>query len=52
MSVGVIMAGGLGKRLWPESRVKCPKQFINVENRESFLQAAYRRASVYGGASG
>ena len=45
MSVGVIMAGGLGKRLWPESRVNCPKQFINLENRESFLQAAYRRAS-------
>lgn len=50
MSVGIIMAGGLGKRLWPESRVRCPKQFINLENRESFLQAAYRRASGIFGA--
>jgi len=45
MSVGVIMAGGLGKRLWPESRVTYPKQFINLEGRESFLQATYKRAS-------
>lgn len=45
MSVGIIMAGGLGKRLWPESRVTYPKQFMNLEGGESFLQASYRRAS-------
>lgn len=45
MSVGIIMAGGLGKRLWPESRVTYPKQFMNLEGGESFLQASHRRAS-------
>lgn len=45
MSVGLIMAGGLGKRLWPESSVTHPKHLLNLVGRESFLQAAYRRAS-------
>lgn len=45
MSVAVIMAGGLGKRLWPESRVTHPKQLLSLEEKESFLQATYRRAS-------
>lgn len=50
MSVAVIMAGGLGKRLWPESRVTHPKQLLSLEEKESFLQAAYRRASNLFGA--
>jgi mannose-1-phosphate guanylyltransferase len=43
MSIGLIMAGGFGKRLWPESRIDYPKQLLSLENGESFLQAAYRR---------
>jgi len=43
--VGLIMAGGLGERLWPESRVTHPKQFLNIDGKESFLQATYRRVS-------
>ncbi|RLE08250.1 mannose-1-phosphate guanylyltransferase [Candidatus Aerophobetes bacterium] len=45
MSVGLIMAGGFGKRLWPESRLSYPKQLLRIEGRESFLQATYRRTS-------
>lgn len=41
----VIMAGGIGSRFWPMSRVKKPKQFIDVMSTgETLLQAAYRRA--------
>ena len=29
-SYAVIMAGGIGSRLWPMSRTKHPKQFIDV----------------------
>ena len=43
MSVGLIMAGGFGKRLWPESRIDHPKQLLSFGSGESFLQAAYRR---------
>jgi len=45
MSVAVIMAGGLGKRLWPESSLKHPKQFLSLNEGESLVQASYRRAS-------
>ncbi|MEA1964480.1 MAG: mannose-1-phosphate guanylyltransferase [Candidatus Aerophobetes bacterium] len=45
MKVALIMAGGFGKRLWPESRVSYPKQFLNVNGKESLLQASYRRAT-------
>jgi len=45
MSVALIMAGGLGKRLWPESSLSYPKQLLSIEGKESFLQATYRRAS-------
>jgi len=36
MGIAVIMAGGFGKRLWPESRLNHPKQFLSLKNRESF----------------
>ena len=44
MSMGLIMAGGFGKRLWPESRIDHPKQLLSFGTGESFLQATYRRA--------
>lgn len=41
----IIMAGGIGSRFWPMSRVKRPKQFLDVLGTgETLLQAAYKRA--------
>ena len=40
----VIMAGGIGSRFWPQSRVKCPKQFIDFFGTgKSLLQQTYER---------
>ena len=40
----VIMAGGIGSRFWPQSRVKCPKQFIDFFGMgKSLLQQTYER---------
>lgn len=46
----IIMAGGVGTRLWPFSRENFPKQFLSLFGRESFLQkTAQRCASLSGG---
>jgi mannose-1-phosphate guanylyltransferase len=37
------MAGGVGTRLWPRSRRRTPKQFIDLVSGETMLQDAYRR---------
>ncbi|HAK69200.1 MAG TPA: mannose-1-phosphate guanyltransferase [Treponema sp.] len=39
----VILAGGIGERLWPASQPSCPKQFMSLANGVSFLQAAILR---------
>ncbi len=40
----VILAGGIGTRLWPSSRQQKPKQFIDfLGTGETLLQATYRR---------
>lgn len=39
----VIMAGGSGTRLWPESRKNFPKQLMTLAGNRSFLQAAVDR---------
>lgn len=40
----VIMAGGIGSRFWPQSRVKYPKQFIDFFGMgKSLLQQTYER---------
>lgn len=39
----VIVAGGTGTRLWPLSRKKRPKQFLNIFGKNSFIQQVYRR---------
>ena len=41
----VILAGGKGTRLWPLSRSSYPKQFLNLEEKNSYslLQNTYRR---------
>jgi len=43
MEYGVIMAGGLGTRLWPLSRQKFPKQLLPVKTGKSLLQLAFDR---------
>ena len=40
---GFIMAGGIGSRLWPRSRKRTPKQFLDLIGSETMLQEAYRR---------
>jgi mannose-1-phosphate guanylyltransferase len=40
---GFIMAGGIGSRLWPRSRRRTPKQFLDLTSNETMLQEAYRR---------
>lgn len=39
----VIVAGGTGTRLWPLSRKKRPKQFLNIFDNKSFLLQVYQR---------
>lgn len=40
----VILAGGIGTRLWPSSRQQKPKQFLDfLGTGETLLQATYRR---------
>jgi mannose-1-phosphate guanylyltransferase len=43
MEYGVIMAGGLGTRLWPLSRQSVPKQLLPVSKGKSLLQLAFDR---------
>jgi mannose-1-phosphate guanylyltransferase len=38
-----IMAGGVGSRLWPRSRTKTPKQFLDLIGQETMLQDSYQR---------
>lgn len=40
----VIMAGGIGSRFWPESRVAKPKQFLDILNTgKTLIQMTYSR---------
>ncbi len=43
MILPVIMAGGSGSRLWPMSRHEFPKQFLNLGESRSMLQATLNR---------
>lgn len=43
MLYAVIMAGGSGTRLWPESRTARPKQLLAVEGERTMLQATADR---------
>ncbi|MFQ5959120.1 MAG: mannose-1-phosphate guanylyltransferase/mannose-6-phosphate isomerase [Alphaproteobacteria bacterium] len=42
--VPVLLAGGVGSRLWPTSREIYPKQLLNLTGNDSLLQQAARRA--------
>lgn len=39
----LILAGGIGVRLWPKSRVFRPKQFLRFDNDLTFLEKTVRR---------
>ncbi len=39
----LILAGGLGTRLWPKSRRIRPKQFLRIQSRESMLERTIAR---------
>ncbi len=43
MNYAVIMAGGMGKRLWPLSREKHPKQILKIFNGKTLLQLCIER---------
>ena len=39
----VILCGGIGSRLWPESRTSYPKQFIDLFDGKSLLEITLER---------
>ncbi|MEM7029618.1 MAG: mannose-1-phosphate guanylyltransferase [Chloroflexota bacterium] len=39
----LVLAGGVGSRLWPKSRNSLPKQFLNVTGQETLIQMTIRR---------
>jgi mannose-1-phosphate guanylyltransferase len=43
MNYAVIMAGGTGKRLWPLSRQKRPKQVLKLLDGQTLLRCCYER---------
>ncbi len=45
MDYAVILAGGTGKRLWPLSREKRPKQVLKLLNGQTLLRQCYERLS-------
>lgn len=49
--IAVLMAGGVGRRLWPASTEERPKQFLRLEGDKSLLQQAWERAQAAGVAS-
>jgi mannose-1-phosphate guanylyltransferase/mannose-6-phosphate isomerase len=42
--IPVILCGGSGKRLWPLSRSRKPKQFLSADGKHSLLQQTVKRA--------
>ncbi len=43
-----IMAGGIGSRFWPVSRLDCPKQFLDLLNLgRTLIQSTYDRFAQY-----
>jgi len=41
----VILAGGVGSRLWPLSRSKYPKQFLKMHGNDTLLQSTLKRVT-------
>lgn len=51
MLIPVILGGGSGSRLWPESRAQYPKQFLPLIGSESMIQNTVRRLDGISGCS-
>ena len=43
----IILAGGIGSRLWPISSYSCPKQFIKFDGKSSFFQQTIIRLNSF-----
>ncbi len=43
----LIMAGGSGTRFWPRSKVKKPKQFLNILGEDSLIQETIHRFATF-----
>ena len=41
--IPVVLSGGSGTRLWPLSRIECPKQFLPLNSAQSMLQETVSR---------
>lgn len=41
----MIIAGGVGSRMWPMSRLAVPKQFLNLTGQETMIQATVNRVA-------
>lgn len=44
--IPLIIAGGVGSRLWPLSRESCSKQFLSLNGESSFLQQTLERSRM------
>lgn len=47
--IPVILAGGVGSRLWPLSRQAHPKPFIKLDDNQSLIQKTYARVTCIDG---
>ncbi|MEW8979383.1 MAG: sugar phosphate nucleotidyltransferase [Symbiobacterium sp.] len=45
----VLLAGGRGERFWPRSTEALPKQFLQVDGKESLIRATFARAAALTG---
>lgn len=45
--IPVIMSGGVGSRLWPESRETNPKPFMSLPDGDNLIRKTYRRATAF-----
>ena len=43
MTYALLLAGGVGERFWPKSRLKEPKQFLRLEGKKSLIQLMAER---------
>jgi mannose-1-phosphate guanylyltransferase len=46
MNIGIVMAGGSGKRMWPLSRENKPKQLLRLFLEKTFLEKSVERVSL------
>ncbi|MCM8800211.1 MAG: sugar phosphate nucleotidyltransferase, partial [Candidatus Omnitrophica bacterium] len=47
MKYAIILAGGIGKRFWPLSKVDTPKQFLRLFSKASLLEETVLRVKEF-----